>query len=189
MNKAVFLDRDGVINKLVFNSERTEFEPPHSVEDFILNSGVLPSLKKLQENNFLLFIVSNQPDFAKGKTKLKNLKNVHSFFNSELKKNNIQFSGFYYCYHHPQSQIKKYAIKCNCRKPNNLFVLSAIKKFSVDKLESWFIGDRDSDIICGMNSGLKTILVLNPESKSYIGHSEPDFSVKNLNEAVKIILK
>ncbi len=82
MNKAVFLDRDGVINKLVFNSERNEFEPPHSVEDFILYSGVLPFLKKLQENDFLLFIVSNQPDYAKGKTTLENLK-IRPFIFSE----------------------------------------------------------------------------------------------------------
>jgi D-glycero-D-manno-heptose 1,7-bisphosphate phosphatase len=189
MNKAVFLDRDGVINELVFNKKRKEFEPPHSIADFVFRNGVLLFLKKLQKNNFLLFIVSNQPDYAKGKVKLKGLKNIHSFFDSELKKNNIYFSEYYYCYHHPQGIVKRYTLKCECRKPNNLFVLSAIKKFSVDKSSSWFIGDRDSDIECGKKSGLKTILILNKNSVKYQKVSKPDFKALNLKEAAEIVTK
>ncbi len=107
----------------------------------------------------------------------------------ELEKNGIFFRAFYYCYHHPNGIVKEYSFDCDCRKPKTYFVEKSVLDFNINKLSSWFIGDRDSDIICGMNSGLKTILVLNPESKSYIGNSKPDFSVKNLSEAVKIILK
>ncbi len=189
MNKAVFLDRDGVVNKLVFNSKSKEFEPPFEVRDFVFKEFVLESLLKLYLDNYKLFIISNQPDFAKGKTTLENLYLVHSFFKNELEKNGIFFSSFYYCYHHPNGIVKEYSFDCDCRKPKTFFVEKSALDFNLDKTSSWLIGDRDSDIICGSNSGLKTILVLNPESKNYIGHSKPDFTVINLQEAVNIIIK
>jgi D-glycero-D-manno-heptose 1,7-bisphosphate phosphatase len=189
VNKAVYLDRDGVINKLVFNPSSEEFEPPFTVQDFEFKDNVFESLLKFQELGFKLFLISNQPDYAKGKTTLENLYSVHSFFQKELEKNGIFFSSFYYCYHHPKGIIKDYTFDCECRKPKTYFVEKSVLEFDIDINSSWFIGDRDSDITCGLNSGLKTILVLNIESKSYIGNTKPDFTVKNLQEAIDIIVK
>lgn len=189
MNKAVFLDRDGVINKLVKNSLTKEFEPPHYPEDFKFIDYSFESLKILNQSDFKLILISNQPDYAKGKTSLENLKSVHEFFKKELKKNGIHFDSFNYCYHHPQGIVKEYSFACECRKPKTLFIDKSIREFDIDVNNSWLIGDRDTDILCGQNSGLMTILILNPDSSDYIGNSNPDYKVENLQKAVEIIAK
>lgn len=189
MNKAVFLDRDGVINKLVFNSQTKEYEPPHSPEDFKFFEFTIDSLKLLFTNGFKLILVSNQPDFAKGKTSLENLKSVHSYFERELEKNAIFFSSFNYCYHHPQGIMEDFSFDCECRKPKTYFIDKSTIEFNIDLNNSWLIGDRDSDILCGKNSGLNTILILNPESANFTGNTNPDFVANNLREAVELIVK
>lgn len=188
MDKAIFLDRDGVINKLIFNIERNEFEPPFNEEDLKLYDGVIDSLRSFIENNFKLFLVSNQPDVAKGKTTLENLQNVHGKLHELFTNERILFTDYYYCYHHPFGIVKEYTIDCECRKPKPYFVLKAIKEFNLDKKNSWFVGDRDTDIQCGFASGVKTILISNPDSENYTGNSIPDYKAKNLIEAASIIL-
>ena len=187
MNKAVFLDRDGVINYPVFNSKTDEYEAPFSESDFKLFPDVIGSLKDLLKLDYKLFIVSNQPDYAKGKTKLENLFSVHKKMHSIFIENNIQFADYFYCYHHPQGIVPEYSIKCQCRKPENLFLLQAKSKYDLDMPNSWMIGDRDVDIYCGQSSGVKTILVSSNESSSRAGQSKPDYKVSNLKEAVEII--
>ena len=185
VNKAIFLDRDGVINKLVFNKLLNEFEPPHNIKELILFDWTLGCLKRFQENEYLLFIVSNQPDYAKGKTSLENLFSVHIELNRIFELNKLYFKEYYYCYHHPEGIIPEYSIKCDCRKPSNKNVLDAINKYSIDVKNSWFIGDRESDIICGKNSGLKTIFI----NENKIINKLADFNVENLKEAAVIILQ
>ena len=175
VNKAIFLDRDGVINKLVFNKLLNEFEPPHNIKELILFDWTLGCLKRFQENEYLLFIVSNQPDYAKGKTSLENLFSVHIELNRIFELNKLYFKEYYYCYHHPEGIIPEYSIKCDCRKPSNKNVLDAINKYSIDVKNSWFIGDRESDIICGKNSGLKTIFI----NENKIINKLADFNVEN----------
>lgn len=189
MRKAVFLDRDGVINKLVFNSVTGEYESPHYENDFKMFPWVLSSFKKLQKAGFLLFLISNQPSYAKGKTSLKNIKKIHKIFHHFVSINGISFKRYYYCYHHPNGVKNKYSLKCNCRKPKPYFVLSALKKYKFNPNVSWLIGDRDSDILCGTFAGLKTILIKENLSKKYQISSKPNYSAPNLKEAVKIILK
>ena len=188
MDKAVFLDRDGVINELVYNIERNESEPPHNIEDIKIIGGVTGALKKLLESNFRLFIVSNQPDFAKGKTSLENLVKVGEKIRNIMEDQKIIFTEYNYCYHHPDGVIKEYSGECDCRKPKPFFILNAIKKYNLDKNMSWMAGDRDTDIQCGKNSGLKTILIEYAGSENYRLNSDPDFRVKNLAQAADIIL-
>ncbi len=188
MDKAVFLDRDGVINELVYNIERNESEPPHNIEDIKIIEGVTGALKKLLESNFRLFIVSNQPDFAKGKTSLENLVKVGEKIRNIMEDQKIIFTEYNYCYHHPDGVIKEYSGECDCRKPKPFFILNAIKKYNLDKNMSWMAGDRDTDIQCGKNSGLKTILIEYARSENYRLNSDPDFRVKNLAQAADIIL-
>ncbi|MCY7362207.1 MAG: HAD-IIIA family hydrolase, partial [Ignavibacteria bacterium] len=146
MDKAIFLDRDGVINELIYSGERKEFEPPFFENDIKIISGVIESLKLLQQFNFRLILVSNQPDYAKGKTSLKNLIKVHDEIHKIFLENKIKFSKYNYCYHHPDGVVKEFAKECECRKPKPYFVLHAIKEFDIDMKKSWFIGDRDTDI-------------------------------------------
>lgn len=187
MSKAVFLDRDGVINKMIFNNERKEYEPPYKKEDLRLYSGVIESLKKLQDDGFILFVISNQPDYAKGKTSLESLTEVHGELDNILKKNNINISEYYYCYHHPDGTVPGYSIKCECRKPGNYFVMKAVSGYDIDKDDSWFIGDRDKDIECGINSGLRTIRIISGYYE-YKSKRDADYVVSDLNEAVETIL-
>src|SRR3989304_2849809 len=101
MIKSVFLDRDGVINKPIYNFIRNEYEPPHYPNDVELYPDVISSLKKLKSLGYYLFIVTNQPDFAKGKTSMKNLLNVHEKIHHTFIDNDIDFKDYYYCFHHP----------------------------------------------------------------------------------------
>ena len=188
MSKAVFLDRDGVLNEMYFNKETNEFHPPFEAADVKLYDGVLESLKVLQKNDYLLFIVTNQPDHAKGKASLDDLMNVREEFQRIFNENNIRFSGQYYCFHHPEGIVPEFSGHCDCRKPGNYFVMEAIKDFDVDARSSWFIGDRDKDIICGTNSGLRTIRIRS-NYYEYKNKTDADFVVIDLKEASEIILK
>lgn len=188
MNKAVFLDRDGVITKLVLNPKTNEYESANSQEELEIYPGVGLALKKLQERGYLLFIVSNQPSYAKGKVSLEDIKKVHGRFDRIMRDNGIKFTEYYYCYHHPQGVIKEYSVKCGCRKPGTLFVEEAKKKYNVDMASSWFVGDRDTDIMCGQNAGLKTVVIKEEHSADKRGRSTPDHEAKDLNEAAGIIL-
>lgn len=185
--RAVFLDRDGVINQLVYNPKTKEHESPHHESDFQLCPDALPSLSRLQKMGYLLFLVSNQPSYAKGKTTLENIKAIHEKFHSLLLDANIHFRDYFYCYHHEQGIVPEYAVDCCCRKPKDYFLQQAKEKYGLKMADCWLIGDRDSDIFCGQSSGVKTILITNQHSKPKQGGSQPDFSALNLPEAVKII--
>ena len=187
MKPAVFLDRDGVINELVLNPATGEYESPQRPEDLVICQGVPESLQALQTHGFDLFLVSNQPDFAKGKTTLEQIQAVHSKLDHILKSNGILFRDYYYCYHHPNGVVPEYSFVCECRKPKSHFLEIAAKTYYIDFSGSWMIGDRDSDIECGKTAGTRTILIKNPCSSGYWGTSTPDFTAKNLKESVQII--
>lgn len=185
---AVFLDRDGIINELVLNHVTGEYEPPHSPDELVLFPWVIDSLKTLQESGFKLFVVSNQPDYAKGKISLEALHNIHAKLNGILSREGIQIREYYYCYHHPRGVIPGYSYECDCRKPKPYFLLNAANEYRIDLSHSWMVGDRDTDIECGKRSGVLTILVDEKHSSEYRGSSNPDYYAANLKVASQIIL-
>lgn len=187
MNKAIFLDRDGVLNYPVLNLKTNEYEAPASKDDFKLFPGVIQALKELQKLDYKLFLISNQPDYAKGKVTLENLKLVHNKMHSILTENNIHFTEYYYCYHHPNGIIPEYSYQCECRKPGNLFLIQAKTKYNLDFAKSWMVGDSDVDIFCGQSAGIRTILVKTKESIHRTGKSTPEHIVNNLQEAIEVI--
>ena len=189
MKNAIFLDRDGVLNELVLNPTTLEYEPPHSPDDLILFPDGIASLRILQDAKFELFLVSNQPDYAKGKTTLENIHDVHSRFDHFLTSRGIYFREYYYCYHHPNGIVPEYSFVCECRKPKPYFLLKAARDYGVDLENSWMIGDRDSDIECGKAAGTRTILVEGLQSSGSQGSCTPDFTIKSIKEMIKIILK
>ncbi len=189
MKKGIFLDRDGVLNVLVLNKVTGEYEPPHHVEDLKLFPYTIKCLKELQDSGYYLFLVSNQPDYAKGKATLESIKEVHLEFSKILSEGGVHFKEFYYCYHHPKGIVPDYSYDCECRKPKPFFLLKAAKDHGVDLKSSWMVGDRDSDTECGKAAGTKTILIDEPLSTGARGKSTPDYEAKNLEEAVAIILK
>lgn len=183
MNKAVFLDRDGVINPLVYNTKTGAYESPHDPEDFSIYTCVLKSLQLLKANNFINIIISNQPSYAKGKTSMENLKAIANLLDTFSKENGGLIDDYYYCYHHPDGVAPEYTAKCLCRKPGTLFLENAIEKYNLDIRNCYFIGDQDTDIKCGKSMGIYTIKVNNKHSLQKSGMEKPCAMVANLYEA------
>jgi len=189
MNKAIFLDRDGVINKLVFNSKTNEYESPHELKYLALMPDVLVSIKRLFDAGYYIFVISNQPSFAKGKTKLENIKEIQVELKKQIELYGIEIKEYYYCYHHPQGIVLEYSGECICRKPKPFFINKARDDYNLDLTNSWMIGDQDIDVECGKNAGTKTILICNEHSSGKRGRSSPDYFTNNLLESVNLILK
>jgi D-glycero-D-manno-heptose 1,7-bisphosphate phosphatase len=184
MNKAVFLDRDGVINPLVYNPETSEYESPHYPDDFSIYPYTLKSLQLLKNFGFIRIIISNQPSYAKGKTSLENIKAIEKLLYTFSEENDGLIDEYYYCYHHPEGIIPEYAQKCRCRKPGTLFIEQAIEKYDLDIHQCYFIGDQDTDILCGNNMLIKTIKIDNKHSSKKSGKETPYAIAANLYEAV-----
>lgn len=185
MNKAIFMDRDGVINELVFDRF---VRAPLSVSEYKIKDNVLEFCKEMISSGYKLFIVSNQPDYAKGYCSLKDLLEVQYHLHKILTSEGIFFTQYYYCYHHPEGVIKEYSFKCTCRKPSPYNVLKAIDKYDISQSKSFFIGDRESDMLCGKSAELNTILIKDKNSiESFFPNA--DFIVNDINDAQKIVLQ
>jgi D-glycero-D-manno-heptose 1,7-bisphosphate phosphatase len=187
MNKAVFLDRDGVINPLVYNVDTGEYESPHFLDDFSLYPYVLKSLKIIKDLDFKIIIISNQPSYAKGKTSMENIKAIENMLYVFSEENDKLIDEYYYCYHHPNGIIPEYTQQCRCRKPGTLFLEKAIEEFGLSSEKCYFIGDQDVDIQCGNSMGIYTIKIDNKHSLTKSGNSIPEETATNLYEAVQKI--
>jgi D-glycero-D-manno-heptose 1,7-bisphosphate phosphatase len=190
MNKrAVFLDRDGVLNRNVLNPSTGEYESPGKPEDFVLVPDVFVSLRRLQDAAYLLFLVSNQPNYAKGKNTLEELKQVQAVLAEKLLDAGIHFTDFYYCFHHPQGVVASHSGACECRKPSPFFLKKAAAEFSVSLADSWMVGDRATDIECGLAAGVRTVRVREDHpAKRKTDEPVPDFEAQDLAGAVSFIL-
>ena len=185
-NKAIFLDRDGVINKNIYYKDSNEWESPREISDFKLQDNVIESLNILQKYHFLLFIVTNQPSYAKGKTSLENLNEILDYTKNILKKNSINIQKIYCSYKHKDSIYDAFKTPCEFRKPSIGALLDAEKNFDINLSQSWTIGDRDTDIECGIKAGTKTIKINLINGSS---NKDANYNVSNLQEASKKILK
>ena len=147
MNKAIFLDRDGVIN-----SNANHYYVYHS-SDFILNSGVLETLKSFIREGYLLIIISNQGGVSKTIYSKVDIDKLNEYIISLFKQKNIQISESYYCPHHTDIEA------CICRKPDSLMIEKAIARFNISIADSFMIGDSDRDIEAAEKLGIKGIKV------------------------------
>ncbi len=187
VNKAVFLDRDGVINEMFCDKETGEYRPPHSINEVRFIENSFKAIRILNKHQYLVFVVSNQPDYAKGKTDIQNINEVIEYIKNQLSQNSCFVNKHFYCFHHPEGILDGYNIKCECRKPGTMFVDNAVKEYSVNRKKSFFIGDRVTDIQCGVKSGMKTIFI---ENKIYKMDDSllPDYTAHDLISAVNKIL-
>ncbi|MDR2814061.1 MAG: HAD family hydrolase [Prevotellaceae bacterium] len=147
MQKAIFLDRDGVIN----SNEGHYYV--YRKEDFTLTPRLGECLKKLQDAGFLLIVVSNQSGVAHGLYGLPEVEALNSLLREQVAAFGVQLTEFYICTHHPSVG------KCLCRKPLPLLVQKAMSRYDVDASRSYFIGDRETDMQTAHNAGIKGILV------------------------------
>ncbi|MDR2834775.1 MAG: HAD family hydrolase [Bacteroidales bacterium] len=146
MNKAAFLDRDGIIN----------YESGHYacyVEDFLINEGVGETIKLLKDNDFIVIIISNQGGIAKGLYTENDLLKMHIKLCEYLSSYDTIIDDFFYCPHHPDFS------NCLCRKPNTLMFEKAIATYNIDPKKSFMLGDGERDIESAEKCGIKGFLV------------------------------
>jgi len=186
--KAVFLDRDGCINDLVFYPPTGDYEAPYTLNEIVMLPGAVESIRRLHEAGFLLFIVSNQASYAKGKTSLGIIKVVSGQIEENLRSGDAKITHAYYCYHHPKGMVPEVSISCGCRKPGTDSLIHAINHYGVDISKSWMVGDSDTDIECGQKAGCLTILILNKLSSTRQGSSIPTLKASSLMDATEKIL-
>lgn len=159
MNKAAFFDRDGVLN-LEIGDYIKQFD------DFKLLPHIYENLKKLHQNGYLLFVITNQGGIAKQHYNHKTLAEMHDFLQNESQKNGFEFAEMYYCPHHPLTSA------CLCRKPGSLMVEKAIAKYNIDPTKSFMIGDKERDIICANGAGVKGYLIESNQDFTFIVNQE-----------------
>ena len=146
---ALFLDRDGVINQVVavpHTREVSGFDAPIRVTEFKLIDGVKESLVTLRQLDVLVFVVSNQPGYAKGKMSLRAIHDISARMLQLLQHRDcpVSITEIYYCTHHPNA-IKVHLRECNCRKPKPGLFLRAAAEWNIDLARSVSVGDRDKD--------------------------------------------
>lgn len=187
--KAIFLDRDGVINENVKELSK--------LEDFKILPNVEVAIKKINDAGYLAIIVTNQPIISKGFLTFETLNLMHDKLKHDLKKHHAHIDDIFVCPHHPKKgfpgEIVELKIDCDCRKPKPGLFLQAIKKYNIDVSKSWIIGDSKSDILAGEKIGVKTIFIpgkgSGAEHESKLEDVIPDYEKVDLLDAVNFILK
>jgi len=173
MNRAVFLDRDGVLNRAIIRDGKPY--PPRSVEELEILPGVVEAYTRLQKAGFLLIVVTNQPDVARGTQRREVVEEIHEVLQAQLPVDDIRV-----CYHDDTDDYP-------CRKPRPGLILEAAREWRVDLAASFLVGDRWKDIEAGRRAGCRTVFIdynynePRPES--------PDYRADSLAEAVDWILQ
>jgi D-glycero-D-manno-heptose 1,7-bisphosphate phosphatase len=170
--KAVFLDRDGVINDTVIRNGKSY--PPPNLESYTFLPGVKEAVKQLKQTGYFIVVVTNQPDVGTGIQKLEVVQSMHQLIYQEL-----QVDEIYACYHVSKDE-------CFCRKPKPGMIFEAAKKWKIDLESSFMVGDRWSDVEAGRAAGCKTFMIgQGYQEKKTV---EPHWQVSSLYEAAQIIL-
>ena len=172
--RAVFLDRDGVINRALERDGKPY--PSASLNEFEIFPEVPEACRRLKQAGFLLVVATNQPDVGRGTLKQETVEIIHAEMCRRLPLDRVEV-----CYH-PGKGLSD----CNCRKPKPGMLLRAARELEIDLAQSWMVGDRWRDVNCGHAAGCRTIFI----DRGYAEELKqlPDFRAKNLLEAVEIIL-
>ena len=174
--KAIFLDRDGTINKYVGFLR--------NIDDFELLPDVGEAIKQINESGYLAIVVTNQPVIARGEVTIEQLQEIHNKMETLLGQAGAYLDAIYYCPHHPdkgfEGEIAELKFECKCRKPKAGMLFKAAKEYHIDLSQSWMIGDGGNDILAGKNAGCRTILIDNSDYGQ-------DISCNSLLEAIKKI--
>ena len=175
--KAIFLDRDGTINRYVGFLRK--------IEDFELIDGVAEAIRHINESGYLPIVVTNQPVIARGEVTVEQLQLIHNKMETLLGQAGAYIDGLYYCPHHPDKgfagEVEALKIDCDCRKPKPGLLLRAAEDFNIDLSRSWMIGDGKNDVEAGKAAGCKTVLLGEDEC-------EADITAEDLLAAVEVIL-
>ncbi|MGA2179806.1 MAG: HAD family hydrolase [Verrucomicrobiota bacterium] len=174
VRRAVFLDRDGVINRAL---ERDELPyPPTSLGEFQIFPEVPEACRRLKQAGFLLIVVTNQPDVGRRTLKKEVVEAIHAEMCRQLPVDRVEV-----CYHPGKGQSD-----CDCRKPKPGMLLRAARELGIDLAQSWMVGDRWRDIDCGHAAGCRTIFIDRGYTEAL--KQQPNSHAKNLLAAAEIIL-
>lgn len=174
LNKAVFLDRDGVLNEVKIKNGLSC--PPTTLQDLKIAADVLPSLQRLKNAGYLLIMVTNQPDVVRKKISRETVDAINSALRNKLPLDEVMV-----CFHDDQDQ-------CECRKPAPGLILKAAKNFNIDLNASFMIGDRWRDVEAGQRAHCRTIWLDYNYAEKH-PQNPPDYRTTSLNEATNWILK
>lgn len=190
---AVFLDRDGVINEIVFNEDIEQMDSPSKISEYQFLPGVSEAIKQFKDKGYYVFVVTNQPSAAKGKTTLSNLYDINTYAIEQLKSQGAVIDDLYMCPHYPKmlpATKEDFLIKtCDCRKPKPGLLYKAIKKYNIDLSRSYMVGDSCTDIEAGAAVGVKTVFIgsLKCDMCKKLGDLSPDIITKDILELSKMI--
>lgn len=155
--KAIFLDRDGTLNKYV------DFLV--DIDQFELLDGVCEAIKRINCSDYLAIVITNQPVIARGEVTVEELNCIHNKMETILGTKGAFVDAIYYCPHHPhggfKGEVSELKIDCECRKPKPGMILQAAKDFNIDLSNSWMLGDSETDVLAGQAAGCKTALINN----------------------------
>jgi D-glycero-D-manno-heptose 1,7-bisphosphate phosphatase len=175
--RAVFLDRDGVLNRAVIRNGLPR--PPFHVEEFELYDDVAAGCARLKAADFLLIVITNQPDVGRGQLTREAVEAIHSKMQSTLP----FLDRIEVCYHAGE----RYGQRCDCRKPRPGMILRAAAELKIDLGASYVIGDRWRDIDCARAAGCRAIFIQRGYQESL--REPPDFTVLNFSDAVNALLR
>ena len=178
--KAIFLDRDGTINKYVgFLRDINEFE---------LLPGVADAIRRINNSGYLTIVITNQPVIARGEVTLEELAEIHRKMETLLGAEGAYLDGIYYCPHHPKrgfvGECIEYKIECECRKPKPGMLLQASRDFNIDLSQSWMVGDGKHDVGAGKAAGCRTAYITNQAENEW----SADLLVKSLHEFTEVVI-
>lgn len=182
--KAIFLDRDGTINKYKGFIR--------NLADIELEEKAATGLKQINRSEYLAIVITNQPVIARGEVTESELQGFHNKIETLLGKEGAYYDDLFYCPHHPdkgfEGEVKELKIDCDCRKPKIGLIKKAQEKYNIDLSKSYFVGDSTMDIQTGVNAGMKTILVQTGnkgEDGKYPVH--PDYVIDGLDEIMSVV--
>jgi D-glycero-D-manno-heptose 1,7-bisphosphate phosphatase len=179
MNKALFLDRDGVINK--------EKDYLYQIEDFEFIDGVFEALRHFQEQGYLLIITTNQSGIARGYYTEEDFLVLNRWMLQQFCAQGIRIAKVYYSPYHPDYGIGKYKKNSSCRKPNPGMILQAKKEFNIDLTESILVGDKESDIEAGINAGIKMNILVQSGHKIDAQSTKASIIINNIQDMAGLL--
>jgi D,D-heptose 1,7-bisphosphate phosphatase len=189
--RAIFLDRDGVINEYAYNAEFGLVDSPTNLKEFRLFPGVPEAIAEFNRLGLLVIVVSNQPGIAKGKFSKTLLSAITRKMEVAVRARGGKIDGVYYCLHHPEAVTCEYRLRCDCRKPAPGLILQSAKEWNIDLQRSYTVGDGIVDILAGQAAGTLTIFI--SSRKCYVCDElsrhglKPDYIASGLSEAAQII--
>jgi D-glycero-D-manno-heptose 1,7-bisphosphate phosphatase len=189
--RAVFLDRDGTLNRMVNNPDFGLVDSPANPGEFELLPGVGEAIRAINQMGLLTVVVSNQPGVAKGKFTLSLLEEVTEKMRLEVAKTGGILDAVYYCLHHPDARVDQYRLVCGCRKPKPGLLVKAAQDLDIDLTQSYMIGDGITDILAGQVVSATTMFVGNRKCYTCDEFSKQgvkcDYIVVDFPQAVEII--